>query len=221
MWLHHSKDNCCHWTQSLQVRCLSNSQEVGSNGHWLTLWTSAVNQQDAEWHSKGPYRCVSRKNAWNEDQATGCQGNFLDLVLKEPKRNPPDKQQDDAAGNKGEEDFEILWMTLKVTLQAEVSTLKEALASENERVREMLGMNCMQLSEFDVTLTAKDEEVARLKGQLAWLYSHGHSCSHTPSTLSALSREEEIVPPVTPTRPWRDTAQTSECFNGGRPQGTF
>ena len=58
-------------------------------------------------------------------------------------------------------------MTLKVTLQAEVSTLKEALASENERVREMLGMNCMQLSEFDVTLTAKDEEVARLKGQLA------------------------------------------------------
>ena len=94
-------------------------------------------------------------------------GIFLDLVLKEPKRNPPDKQQDDAAGNKGEEDFEILWMTLKVTLQAEVSTLKEALASENERVREMLGMNCMQLSEFDVTLTAKDEEVARLKGQLA------------------------------------------------------
>ena len=95
-------------------------------------------------------------------------GIFLDLVFKEPKRNPPDKQQDDAAGNKGEEDFEILWITLKVTLQTEVSTLKEAVVSENERVRGMLEMNCMQLSEF--TLTAKDEEVARLKGSL-------HACT--------------------------------------------
>ena len=61
----------------------------------------------------------------------------------------------------------------------------------------MLETNYMQLSEFNSALTAKD---ARIKEQLACLYPHAHSLSHTPSTLPDLSRQEDIVPPVRSTR---------------------
>ena len=81
--------------------------------------------------------CLQEKIHGMRIRLQDAKGIFLDLVFKEPKRNPPDKQQDDAAGNKGEEDFEILWITLKVTLQTEVSTLKEAVVSENESSRDV------------------------------------------------------------------------------------
>jgi len=56
----------------------------------------------------------------------------------------------------------------KGALQAELSSLQEALA--RERVRVMWKINCMQLSEFDAALTAKDEEIAKL-----WQQSQSHS----------------------------------------------
>ena len=62
----------------------------------------------------------------------------------------------------------------KGPLQAEVSSLQDALARERERVREMWKINCMQLSEFDTTLTAKDEEIANLR-------ERSRSHSHSPS----------------------------------------
>ena len=71
---------------------------------------------------------------------------LTDLALVEPGRNPLDEERN---GIKGEEHLEILQKTLKKvseekeTLQAEVSSLKDVLAIEKERVREMWRVNCM------------------------------------------------------------------------------
>ena len=66
-------------------------------------------------------------------------GIFLDLAPEEPERNPPGEEHGEATGGKsGEDDLETLRKTLqevsneKETLKAEVSSLKEALASEKE-----------------------------------------------------------------------------------------
>lgn len=166
VWLRHFEDDCCHWTQRLRVHCWSNSQEGLAVTDTDSLYELQQSVNDKLSDIAKYHTCVSPgKNTWNEDQATGCQGNLSWPCVQRAQKKPAWQT---AAGNKGKEDFEILWITLKVTLQTEVSTLKEAVVSENERVRGMLEMNCMQLSEF--TLTAKDEEVARLKGSL-------HACT--------------------------------------------
>ena len=72
----------------------------------------------------------------------------------------------------------------------------------------------MQLSEFDAALTAKDEEVARLKEQLACLDPHTRSRSHTPLTVTDLSGEEDMVPSVRHTRPQRGKAPPVDALVG-------
>ena len=79
----------------------------------------------------------------------------------------------------------------------------------SREVRETWETNCIQLSEFNDGLTAKD---ARLKEQLACLYPHAHSFSYAPSTLPDLSRQEDIVPPVRPTMSRRGNAPTVDAF---------
>ena len=78
----------------------------------------------------------------------------------------------------------------------------------------------MQLSEFGAALTAKDEEVARLE-QLACLDPHTHSRSHTPLTVTDLSGEDDIVPPVRHTRPRRGKAPPVDAFSGENPEVRF
>ena len=69
----------------------------------------------------------------------------------------------------------------KGALQAEVSSLQEELAGEKKRVKELWKVNCMQLSEFDAALTAKEEEIQKLQEQLA--LSHRRPPSHSRSSL--------------------------------------
>ena len=65
-------------------------------------------------------------------------GIFLDIAPEEPEKDQPGEEHGEATGGKsGEEDLQTLRKTLqevsneKETLQAEVNSLKEALASES------------------------------------------------------------------------------------------
>ena len=51
-------------------------------------------------------------------------------------------------------------------LQEEMSTVRTDLERAIERVKDLWKVNCSQLAEFDTTLSAKDEEIARLKQRL-------------------------------------------------------
>ena len=122
------------------------------------------------------------------------------------------KHTEEPGDGSAEEDLGTLRKTLKEVseqkgaLQAEVSSLQEALVRERERVSEMWRVNCMQLAEFDSALTAKDEELEKLREQLARLSPHAPSHSHSPSRVSTLhgsSGEEDLEPPVRPVRPRR------------------
>jgi len=88
--------------------------------------------------------------------------------------SPPGDTRNEEHSGGSDDDIEQLREALKEVseqkgaLQAEVSSLQEALA------REMYKINCTQLSEFDATLTAKNEEIAKLKEQFR---CHSHSPS--------------------------------------------
>ena len=49
-------------------------------------------------------------------------------------------------------------------------------------------------------MTAKDEQVARLKEEFECLDPHTHFCSHILFSLTDLSGEDDMVPPVKQTR---------------------
>ena len=61
-------------------------------------------------------------------------------------------------------------------LQHEVGVLREELESVRVRVKDMWRVHCTQLSEFDAAITAKDDEIAKLRCQLV--------------TVSCASRDE-------------------------------
>ena len=76
----------------------------------------------------------------------------------------------------------------------------------------------MQLSEFDAALTVKDEKVATLKEHHACLDPHTHSHFHAPLTVTDLSGEDDMVPPVRHTRPRRGKAPPVDAFSGENPE---
>ena len=149
------------------------------------------------------------------------EGIFLDLVPGEPGGDsPPGDTRDEEHNGGSDDDIEQLREALKEVseqkgaLQAEVSSLQEALARERERVREMWKINCMQLSEFDAALTAKDEEIAKLREQSR---SHSQSPSQGVTPLES-SGEDEVVPPVRPMRQRRGKAPPVDAFTGENPE---
>ena len=78
------------------------------------------------------------------------EGMFLDLVPERSSEDPSHREQsEEETEGGGEEELESLRRILKETseqrdaLQAEVSTLHDALAGEKRRARDMWKMNCM------------------------------------------------------------------------------
>ena len=78
----------------------------------------------------------------------------------------------------------------------------------------------MQLSEFDVALTAKDEELDSKSSLHAWT-PHAHSHSHTLLTLPDLTGEKDMVPLVRLTRPRRGKVLPVDAFTGENPEVCF
>lgn len=82
-------------------------------------------------------------------------------------------EQGEGLGEPGADDTEPLRQALheaeceKHALQQEVRAMREELESVRARVKEMWRVNCAQLSEFDAAITAKDDELAKLRRQLA------------------------------------------------------
>ena len=154
-------------------------------------------------------------------------GIFLDLAPEDPEDHPDRDHTEESESGNAEVDLETVRKTLKEvseqkgTLEAEVSSLQVALAGERERVKELWKANCMQLSEFDAALTAKDEEIERLREQLARSYSRSHSRSHSPSRSSILhesSGEEDITRPVRSVGQRRGKAPPVDAFTGKNPE---
>ena len=63
-------------------------------------------------------------------------------------------------------------------MQPEISRLQDALKIEKARTADLWKTNCEQLSEFDATLLAKDEEISKLKEEFA--RSHTHHSTPVP-----------------------------------------
>ncbi len=101
-------------------------------------------------------------------------------------------------------------------LRAEVGRLAAELEVQKKRVRDMWKMNCEQLSEMDDALLQKDEEIARLKVEVA----RSRSRATSPSTHSSISDDPEsgvgvnLAPRIShaPTR--RGKAPPVDTFTG-------
>ena len=148
-------------------------------------------------------------------------GIFLDLLPQELEEEPQQTMDDGEGAEGGAEAVpEALQRTLKEiteqrdALQTEVSGLQEALEKERGRARDMWQMNCLQLSEFDAALTAKDEEIAKLREQLARLQPLPHSVSRASSVAHESSGEEDAVAPVRSVRKRRGKAPPVDAFTG-------
>ena len=80
-----------------------------------------------------------------------------------------------ASGSFGEERNEVELLCQSVTditrerdeLREELETTKQQLELKKARVKELWRMSCEQVAEHDALILAKDEEIARLKVQLA------------------------------------------------------
>ena len=154
-------------------------------------------------------------------------GIFLDLDPEDPEDHPDDDCHEESGSGHTEDDLETLRKTLKEVseqkgaLQAEVSSLQEALAGERERVKELWKANCMQLSEFDAALTAKDDEIEKLREQLAHSHPRPHSRSRSPSRSSTLhesSGEEDLARPTRSVGQRRGKAPPVDAFTGEIPE---
>lgn len=154
-------------------------------------------------------------------------GLFLDLAPGESDGDNPDEDRDkESEGENIEDDVETLRKSLeevseqKGALQAEVSSLQEELAGEKERVKELWKVNCMQLSEFDAALTAKEEEIQKLQEQLALSHPRppSHSRSSSRSSMLHESDGEEDVLPVRSVSKRRGKAPPVDAFTGETPE---
>ena len=149
------------------------------------------------------------------------EGIFLDLLPPESEEDPspPSKDGEETSGG-AEAEPEAVQRALKEitdqrdTLQAEVSGLQDALEKERGRARDMWQMNCLQLSEFDAALTAKDEEITKLREQLARLPPRSTSASRASSVAHESGSEEDTPSPVRPGKKRRGKAPPVDAFTG-------
>ncbi len=107
---------------------------------------------------------------------------FLDLEPERPVTEEDPLHRTDGGESHVEEGAEGLCEVLEgvrqqcEALQAKVASLQEAMTGEGER-----RINFMQVSEFDATLTEKEEEIVRLKQQLERTQSRSRSRSQSSS----------------------------------------
>jgi len=101
-----------------------------------------------------------------------------------------------------------------------VTELRQTLEREKAKSKNLWKLNCAQLAEFDSTLMEKDEEIARLEGQLA-----GHDCARSRSPpfigrsgSSESGEEVESPSPAHQVQPWRGKAPPVVMFSGEDPE---
>jgi len=115
-------------------------------------------------------------------------------------------------------------------LDVELAEVNRRLKQEKARTRELWRMNCAQLSEFDSSLSEKEEEIVRLREQLARTRTTATPrespprplvSSGTPSPDRSTGSEEEGVGTFSRPRQRRGKAPPVTVFSGEDPDVRF
>lgn len=80
-----------------------------------------------------------------------------------------------------------------MALEEEVSSLRDALNREKERLKNIWHINCEQLTKYDDECSNKDSETAALLAQIVELE---HSHEHEHSSRARLMMHAHIEPPL-------------------------
>lgn len=84
-------------------------------------------------------------------------------------------------------------------LASEVSSLREGLQKQKDRVKELWKLNCEQLAEYDSIIAAKDVEISSLRARVEELTMH----EHAPGGESPATTGVRLVDPPDDTSPHR------------------
>ena len=98
----------------------------------------------------------------------------------------------------------------------EIARLYEQLEKEKERYKKLWSLNCAQLAEFDGTISAKDEEIERLKSRLHSVSDESSLPRGSPLRTPLEGETEDILPAH-----WRGRAPPVEMFSGEDSENTL
>ena len=96
----------------------------------------------------------------------------------------------DHASSGSEEEQEKVESEEVETLRAEMQQVKEELATKNKRVKDMWRLNCHHIAEMDKAVTEKDEEINRLKHELARFQRSSPSIRSEVSDVTSASIDD-------------------------------
>ena len=90
-----------------------------------------------------------------------------------------------------------------------VARLQEQLEKEKERYKKLWSLNCTQLVEFDGTISAKDEEIERLKSRLHNVSDESSLPRGSPLKHPWKVRQRMFYPPIREEEPllWKCLAE--------------
>ncbi len=151
------------------------------------------------------------------------EGVFLEVEPESPAEDPPPGASidDSRGGDNPEGELDVLRQALTESqerneaLESDVRRMQEELAGARDRIKELWRMNCLQLSEFDAALSAKEEELTRLKERLRHVHPPR---SRSPTATGHESDEEVPAPAVDRVRQRRGRAPPVDPFSGENPE---
>ena len=104
----------------------------------------------------------------------------------------------------------------QVVRDREIARLHEQLEKEKERYKKLWSLNCAQLAEFDGTISAKDEEIERLKSRLHSVSDESSLPRGSPLRTPLEGETEDILPAHQ-----RGRAPPVEMFSGEDGENTL
>ena len=132
-------------------------------------------------------------------------------VFREIEPPEPDDPEDSVHSSLSEEEEEELKPEVVASLRAEIVQLEAELEKQKAKTRDLWRLNCEQLAEMDGSLVEKDEEISRLKNEVARLRRS------SPSDTSESASIESGCPPVS-SRVRRGKAPPIDPFIGEDPE---
>ena len=141
-------------------------------------------------------------------------GVFSEFEPPQPEDLPPP----DSSGGEGGEESEPEVPELVVELRAEVTQLKMELEVQKTRTKDMWKLSCEQLAEIDNELSEKDEEIGRLRVELARLRKRSSSAGSGNSEMSEHSVDDGGGPPTSWSRFRRGKGPPVDPFTGEGPE---
>ena len=132
-------------------------------------------------------------------------------VFREIEPPEPDDPEDSVHSSLSEEEEEELKPEVVASLRAEIVQLEAELEKQKAKTRDLWRLNCKQLAEMDGSLVEKDEEISRLKNEVARLRRS------SPSDTSEIASIESGGPPVS-SRVRRGKAPPVDPFTGEDPE---